>query len=110
MRRSEGVVLGLRALRKARQPLPHAQLVHAIASAGQYLVPIGLMPHIPHQPVVRRVKNIVQRNGQLHRAEVGRQVAAGLAHRLDQKLAQFIGQTAQLAAFQLPQCLQTPQS
>ena len=74
-----------------------------LAAPGQDLVRVGLVADVPHQPVVRRVEHVMQRDGQLHRAEIGRQMAAGLAHRVDQKLAQLVGQLRQLLALQLAQ-------
>ena len=53
MGRAEGVVLAFAALRKARQAAQLAQAAHAVAPAGEYLVRIGLVAHVPHQPVVR---------------------------------------------------------
>ena len=59
---------------------------------------IGLVADIPHQPVVRRVEHVMQRDGQFHRAQIGRQMPAGLAHRLDDVGAQLLGQLRQLRA------------
>jgi hypothetical protein len=73
-----------------------AQRVHAVAAAGQDLVRIGLVAHVPDDAVVRRVEHVVQRDGQLHRAQVGRQVAAGLRDRIEQVGAQFMRQRRQL--------------
>ena len=49
------------------------------APAGEDLVRIGLVADVPDDAVVRRVEDVVQRDRQLDRAEVRRQVAAGLA-------------------------------
>src|SRR6218665_409555 len=51
MRRAEGVVHALAALRKARDAALLAQRVHALTPAGQYLVRIGLVAHVPYQAV-----------------------------------------------------------
>ena len=100
MRRAEGVVFAFRAPRKAGDAAVHAQPGHALAPAGEDLVRVGLVAHVPDQPVVRRVEHVVQRDREFHRAEIGRQVAAGLAHRLDDEGAQLVGQLRQLAPFQ----------
>ena len=63
------------------------------------------MSDVPHQPVVRRVEDIVQRDGEFDRAEIGREVPAGLAHRIEQKLAQLPGELGQLLAVKLAQLL-----
>ena len=46
----------------------------------------------------------MQRDGQLDRAQVGRQVAAGLRYRGNQELTQFAGQFHQLSPLQAAQC------
>ena len=53
-----------------------------LAPAGQDLVRIGLVADVPDDAVVRRVEDVVQRDRQLDRAEVRRQVAAGLRRRV----------------------------
>ena len=69
---AEGVVRTLIALGKASDPAQHAQAAHRLAPPGENFVRIGLVPHIPYQTVFRRVVHVVQRNGQFHRAQVGR--------------------------------------
>jgi hypothetical protein len=46
---AEGVVLALVAPRKAADAAQLAQRVHAVAPAGQDLVRVGLVAHVPHQ-------------------------------------------------------------
>jgi hypothetical protein len=98
VRGAEGVVFALGTLRKARQAAELAQRGHALAPAGQDLVRIGLVAHVPHHAVARRVEHRVQGNGQLHRAEVGRQVPAGLGHALQHVGAQLGGQALEVGA------------
>ena len=100
---AKGVVLTFIAARKARQPAQLAQGAHALAPARQYFVRIGLVTHIPHQPVVRRVENIVQRHRQFDRAEVGAQVTAGLGDAVKHIGTQFVGQPLELGARKPPQ-------
>ena len=88
---AERVVVALAALRETAQAAQLPQGVHAFAPAGQYLVRIGLVAHVPYQPVVRGIEHIVQRHREFHRAEVGAQVAAGLGHAGQQKGAQLVG-------------------
>ena len=85
VRRAEGVVLALAAPRKAGDPFVLPKLLHLPAPAGEDLVRIGLVPDVPHQAVVRRVEDVVQRDGQLDRAEVRRQVAAGARDRIERR-------------------------
>ena len=61
------------------------------------------MAHVPDDAVLRRVVDVVQGHGQLHRAQVGTEVAARLGHALQQELAQFSGQLSQLGARHLAQ-------
>ena len=70
MRGAEGVVLALVAAREAGDAAELAQRRHALAPAGQHLVRIGLVAHVPDEAVVRRVEDVVQRDRQLDRAEV----------------------------------------
>ena len=97
VRRAEGVVFAFAALRKARQAAELAQAVHAVAPAGEDLVRVGLVAHVPDDAVVRRVEHVVQRDRQLHRAEVGAEVAAGARHAVEHELAQLVRQRGSCA-------------
>ena len=68
MRGAERVVFALGALGEAGQPAALSQRPNAVAPAGQNLVRIGLMPHVPDQPVGRRVEHVMQRHRQFHNA------------------------------------------
>jgi len=98
MRGAEGVVRTLAAAREARDAILLAQHGHLVAPAGEYLVRISLVADVPHDAIFRRVEHVVQRNGQLDRAEIGRQVAAGLRHGIEHVLAQLVCQLLQLRA------------
>ena len=78
----------------------HAQVAHPRAAAGQDLVRVALVAHVPDQAVGRRIEDGVQGDGQFDGAEVGRQMAPGLRHGIDQEGAQFGRQLRQLLAFQ----------
>ena len=86
---AEAVVLALAAFGEAGQPPFLAQGGHAVTPAGEDLVRVGLMADVPDDAVPGRVEAVVQRDGQLHHAEPGRQVAAGLGDTVDQEAAQF---------------------
>ena len=77
VRRAEGVVLALAALGKPDSRPELAQRRHRLAAAGEDLVRVGLVADVPDDAVVGRVEDVVQRDRQLDRAEVRRQVAAG---------------------------------
>ena len=103
VRGAEGVVRALVAARKARHAAQLAQRGHARAPAGEDLVRIGLVAHVPHQPVVRGVEDGVQRDRQLDGAQVGAEVPAGARHVGEHALAQLVGQPLELGARQAPQ-------
>ena len=90
---AEGVVLALGAARKRGEPAVALDGVQPVAPAGQHLVRVGLVADVPHQPVVRRVVHVVQREGELDGAEARREMTAHLAHGLDQVAPQLVGDT-----------------
>ena len=47
------------------------------------------MPNVPHQPIVRRIEAVMQRNGKLNHAEIRRQMATSFRYRIEHKGAQF---------------------
>ena len=61
------------------------------------------MAHVPDDAVMRRVEYLMQGQRQFHRAQVGRQVPAGLGDRFQHESAQLLGQPFQLAAVQAPE-------
>ena len=103
MRGAESVVFRFLAPRKTGEALPHAQVFHRITATGEDLVAVGLVTDIPYQAVVRRVEHVMQCDGEFNRAEIRRQMAAGLADRLHQIVAQFLGHARQLAALKQTQ-------
>ena len=70
--------------------------VEAVAAAGEDLVRIGLVAHVPEHLVARRVEQRVHRHGDLAGAEVGAEVAADLADRVDDQLADLLGHLLEL--------------
>ena len=67
MRRAESVVLALATAGKTRDATGHAQPAHGLAPARENLVRVGLVSHVPHDPVVGRVEHVVESDGQLDR-------------------------------------------
>ena len=94
---AEGVVLTLGACRKGREPIGLLDGVQESATPGQHLVRIGLVAHIPNQPVIRRIEDVVQRDRQFHGAQTGSEMAAARAYAMDQELAQLGGQIGKLS-------------
>ena len=78
MAHAEVVVGRLGHAREAGDAVHLAQGVEAGVAAGEELVGIGLMPHVPDQAVAGQVQGLHQGQGQLDGAQVGGQVAAGL--------------------------------
>ena len=60
------------------------------APPRQYLVRVGLMAHIPDQPVVRRVEDKMEGDRQLDRPQARGEMAATGADGMDQELAQLL--------------------
>ena len=100
---AEGVVLAFFALRERRDAVLLLDRVDAVAAAGEDLVRIALVADVPDQAVVRRVVQVVQRDGQLDHAQAGAEMAAALAHRFDQVGAQFLGDRGQFGFVELAQ-------
>ena len=95
MRRAEGVVFALGALGEAGQAAALAQGADPVAPAGKDLVRVGLMPHIPDQPIPWGIEDMVQRDRQLDDPQAGPEVPAGDGYSVDRLGAQFIGQLSQ---------------
>ncbi len=103
VRRAKGVVFAFHPLRKPAQATQLAQRGHTVTPPGEDLVRVGLVAHIPHHTIVRRVEHVVQRNRQLHRAQVGAEVTAGFGYAVDQIGTQLRGKRAQLRTRQFAQ-------
>ena len=100
MRGTECVVRRFVAAGKSRRSAPLPQLVHLRAAAGQNLVRVGLMPHVPDDPIAWRIEHVMQRDRQLDGAQVRRQMAACLRHRIQQERAQLTRELRQLRSLQ----------
>ncbi len=87
-----GVRLALRPLGKTADPALLAEPVKAFFSPGQDLVGIGLVSHVPDDPVPGQVQGDVQGHGQLHGAQVAGQMAAGHTDLVHEKTADLLGQ------------------
>src|SRR5690606_13870716 len=87
---AECVVLAFGARRKRREAAVLLDGVQPVASAGEHLVRIRLMADVPHEAVVRRVEDVMERNRQLYRAEARGEVAAARADGLDEELPQLL--------------------
>ena len=99
----EGVEFRLGAFREAGQAvlLPHGE--NFVAAAGENLVRVALVAHVPHQPVVGGVEQVMQGHGQFHHAEAGAEVPAGATHGVEQVGAQFVHHLLKVRFGQSPQ-------
>ena len=103
MSRAKRIIFTFRALGKTGQAPLLAQSANTVAPSGQNFMGIALMAHIPDQPIIRRVENIMDSRGQFDNAEPCPQMATGLRNRINGFGAQFIGKLAQLRNFELAQ-------
>lgn len=89
MSRIKAVAVALFAFRKSAHSAVFAQMVEALASAGQQLMGVGLMPDVPDQLVLRKIQHTVQRDRQLHDTEIGRQMTTVSADLFNEKRPDF---------------------
>ena len=74
-----------------------------VAPPRQYLVPVGLMPHVPHDTVLRRVENVMQGHRNLHRTQRRREVPRVHRHFVDNLPAQLLAHFGQPLEVEPPQ-------
>src|SRR5262245_17113425 len=74
--RTECVVFGFVPAQESGQTAILLYGVQLIATAGQDLMSVRLMPHVPNKTVLGRIKNIMHRHGKLDSTETGSRVAA----------------------------------
>jgi hypothetical protein len=100
MRRAERIIVGLAALGEPAEAPLLAQRADAVAAAGDDLVGIALVAHVPDQLVIRRVEDRVDRDGQLDDAKRRPEVPAGDGHGADRLGAQLVGALGQFGIAQ----------
>ena len=76
---AEGVVGGFGDFGEGGQAPARADGADAVFAAREDLVGVGLMPHIPHDVVARRVQDVMRGHGDFHRPQVARHVPAAMA-------------------------------
>ena len=96
MSRTERIVFAFGALGETIKAIGLPDLADAITAACQDLVRIGLMAHVPDQPVGRGVVDIMQRNGQFDHTETCPEVPAGFCRCVNGFGAQFAGHLQQI--------------
>lgn len=100
---AEGVVFAFVAAGEAGETTVLAEGGHAGAAAGEDFVVVTLVADVPDEGVVGGVEDVVQGDGQLDRAEVGGEVAAGAGDGFNEVGAQFLGKLGELGAGELAQ-------
>src|SRR4051812_23447783 len=103
MARAERVVFRLVATQKPAQTPKLLNGVQLITASSEDLVCIGLVPYIPDQPVIWRVKDVMHRDRQLDSAKACTGMPADPGTRVDDELPHFIGDLLQVLDPQLPQ-------
>ena len=103
MTHAESVVRAFFAFRERREAILFLDRGDLVAAAGQDLVRIALMADVPDQAIVRRVIQIMQRDGQFDHAEPGAEMSADAGHRFDQVFAQLARDIGQFAFVELAQ-------
>jgi hypothetical protein len=93
---AEWIVFALVALGKTGKPATLAQRANTIAPAGQDLMRVSLVAHVPDQAVIRCIENVMKSDGQFDYTQARTQMAAGNRNRVDGLLAQLIGELTQL--------------
>ena len=96
MRGAERIVFAFAALGEARKPATLPQRTDTVTTARDDLVRIGLVAHVPHQLVLRRVEHIMDRHGQFDHAEARAEVPASGAHGRNHLGPQFVRKLAKL--------------
>ena len=106
---TEVVETAFAALQITRHAVLLAQGVEVVVAAGDQLVGIGLVAHIPHHPVVVEVEGLVEGQGEFHHPQAGAEVATAGAHHLQVAFADLAGDALQLGGAQAVQLIRVRQ-
>ena len=80
-------------------PLYCLRVAELLPPAGQNLVGVALVADIPDQLILGGVEDIVQGDGQFHYPETWGKMTAGPGYRLDDEIANLLGEFLQLAGW-----------
>ncbi len=100
MARYKSVMYTLIGLWKSRQAVQLPQGGELLPPARQNLMDVALMSHIEHQPVPFSVKNPMDGNSQLHRAQIGGQMSTCFRYAPHKKLPQLLTELGKLSGRQ----------
>mmetsp|Transcript_30941 Transcript_30941/g.67598 ORF Transcript_30941/g.67598 Transcript_30941/m.67598 type:complete len:315 (-) Transcript_30941:278-1222(-) len=93
---TERVVLALRALCERSEPIGLAESLHLLAAAGENLVGVRLVTHVPDDLVLGQVENLMQSHCELNDAQAGPKMTSCVAHVVDHVCTEFLGQLVEL--------------
>ena len=93
---AEYIVLALFSAQKAADASVFADGLELLASSGQQLVGIRLVPDIPDDPIARGVKHVVERDGKFNRSEVWRKMSRMLGQYGEHIFANLLSQGFEL--------------
>jgi hypothetical protein len=96
-------------LQVTRHTVLLAERVEIVVAAGDQLVGIGLVAHIPHHAVVVEIEGLIQRQGELHHTQTGAQVAAAGTHHLQVAFTDLPGDPFELRHAQAVQLIRMRQ-
>ena len=99
------VKLTLLVSRKAGEPARRTERIEPIGAPGHEFMHIALMPDVPDQLILWKIKHIMQSKSQLHHTQIGCQMAAGAADVLYKKLSDFIAERSKLRFWDVQQIL-----
>src|SRR5687768_6342066 len=101
MTHPECIVVTFLSFRKAADTFIKTVCMKDVPAAGEDLMSVRLVPDIPHQLVVRRIKNMMECNGELNHSEAGPEVSAFDRNHVNDELAKLPAKLRKLIFFQL---------
>ena len=82
--------IGLIGPRKTRHTAEFPQLGESLHTTREDLMYVGLMAYVKDNSVFKGVKDFMQCHRQLHRTQIGRQMAAGFGNTFNQEAANIL--------------------
>ena len=101
MATDEGIVLALATARETAQSAQLAIRSECVATLGDDLVGVGLVPNVPNQLIVRRIEHVMEGGSQFDRTQARSQMSRIYGTLFDDVVAQFV---AKLRKFIDAQC------
>ena len=92
MSRAKAIVLTLAPLGKARKAAARAQGGETVVTPRQQLVHVALVAYVEYEMVTGAVEYPMHSHGQLHRSQIGGQMAAGFGDGVHQRAADLVAQ------------------